>query len=167
MNFPADTECLSGICDFQGSGRLVNQCEQCLNFELTMSADFNDLIKKGTLTQSVKHFGTLTFIIDQAGSTAGSVAPDADVDWPVNLYIELDIPSFIQISGLETMTLSSEGTGTQRFCVYTLGAPAFSLMPASKNGKPYSGGGLWSDFRLSNEAENDLKYLMKIPEFVS
>lgn len=162
VNFPADTECLSGICDFQGAGRVVNQCKECLNFELTMSADFNDLIKKGTLTQSGKHFGTLTFIIDQAGSTAGSGAPDASVDWPVNLYIELDIPSLIQISGLEDMTLSSsDGTGFQKFCVYTLGTSTFSLMPDSKNGKPWQSGP-WSDFRLSNKANDDLRYSMNI-----
>lgn len=164
VNFPADTECLSGLCDFQGAGRVLYQCEECLNFELTMRADFNDLIRKGTLKQSGKHSGTLTFIIDQAGSTADSGVPDASVNWPVNLYIELDIPSLIQISGLEDMTLSSEGTGTQRFCVYTLGAPTFSLMPVSKNGEPYLQGSQWSDFRLSNEAEDYLRYSMDIDD---
>ena len=164
VDFPADTECLSGICDFQGAGRVWNPCEECLNFELAMSADFNDFIKKGTLTQSGKHFGTLTFIVDQAGSTVDSGVQDASVNWPVNLYIELDIPSLIQISGLEDMTLSSEGTGTQRFCVYTLGAPTFSLMPVSENGEQYSVGSQWSNFRLSNEAENYLRYSMKIDD---
>ena len=165
VTFPAQTECDNDSCDFKGAGKHQDfQCEECLNFELTMKADLNGLIKKGTLTQSGKHSGTLTFIIDQAPSTAGINAGDANVNWPVNLYIELDIPSLIQISGLENMTLSSAGTDNREFCVYTLGAPTFSLMPVSENGERYSVGSQWSDFRLSNEAEDYLRYSMKIDD---
>ncbi|WBA80891.1 hypothetical protein [Endozoicomonas sp. GU-1] len=171
VDFPVDNACNSDNCDFRGAGTgegaanpQLLRCEECLDFKLTIGANLNDLIKEGKLTQSGKHSGTLTFIIDQAPSTAGITAGDANVDWPVNLYIELDIPDFIQISGLGDMTLnSSDGTGTQRFCVYTTVAQTFSLMPASKNGEPDQGG-LWSDFRLSNEAENYLRYSMNIDD---
>lgn len=36
-------------------------------------------------------------------------------------------------------------------------------MPDSKNGKPWQSGP-WSDFRLSNKANNDLRYLMNIDD---
>ena len=165
VTFPAQTECNNDSCDFKGAGLYQQyQCEECLDFELTMKADLNDLIKKGVLTQSGTHSGTLTFTIDQAPSTEGINANDADVDWDVNLSVELNMPSLIQISGLEDMYLSSEGKGTQQFCVYTLGAPTFSLMPDSTNGESL-GGAPWSDFRLSNKAKDyHLLYSMTIKD---
>ncbi|WP_257266520.1 hypothetical protein [Endozoicomonas sp. ONNA2] len=156
---PANTPCTSQ-CDFQGAGRKVNVCEDCLDFELTLSADLNKLMEQGTLKQSGWHSGTLTFTIDQADSSVGGDG-DSGVDRDVYLYITLYIPPLIQISGLENMTLSSEGIGTREICVYTLGASTFSLMPFSTNGKP-NGGGVWTDFRLSNRAGNTLQYLMNI-----
>ena len=158
---PANTPC-SSECDFQGAGRYREHvCEDCLDFELTLSADLNKLLEQGTLKQSGSHYGTLKFTIDQASSSVGGNG-DSGVDRDVYLYITLYIPPLIQISGLENMTLSSEGIGTQQFCVYTFGAPTFSLMPYSANGESPGTGGPWSDFRLSNRVGDKLQYLMNI-----
>ncbi|WP_257266664.1 hypothetical protein, partial [Endozoicomonas sp. ONNA2] len=102
---PANTPCTS-VCDFQGAGRTVNFCEECLDFELTLSADLNQVMEQGTLKQSGWHSGILTFTINQAPSSVGG-SGDAGVDRVVNLVIYLLLPPLIRISGLQDMTLST------------------------------------------------------------
>ncbi|MBO9494597.1 hypothetical protein J7438_10915 [Thalassotalea sp. G20_0] len=162
VDFPANTTCNSDDCDFRGAGLFpFFRCEECLNFKLTIEAKLNDLIKEGTLTQSGKHSGTLTFTIDQAPSTAGITAGDAGVNWPVNLYIELDIPALIRISGLRDMTLdSTSGSGTRKFCVFALGADNFKLKPDSSYG---SNGSEGKDFQLRNGDES-IRYTMVLSD---
>ena len=154
VTFPNTNKCTTGICQFQGAGITYKPCDECLNFELTITADLNKLIENGDLSQSGKHSGTLIFTVDQADNTEDSTAGDAGVDWRVNLDIELHIPSLIRISGLRDMTLDSTSrSGTRKFCVFALGAEKFWLWPDSSQGLVSSQSQREKEFQLRNGNE--------------
>ena len=164
VTFPNTNKCTTGICQFQGAGITYKPCDECLNFELTITADLNKLIENGDLSQSGKHSGTLIFTVDQADNTEDSTAGDAGVDWRVNLDIELHIPSLIRISGLRDMTLDSTSrSGTQQFCVFALGADNFWLWPDSSQGSESVNPSPGKEFQLK-KGEELIRYKMEIKD---
>ncbi len=140
LNFPDNRTCDSGTadCPFRGAGRQTNlspdYCENCVNFELLISADLDALLADGTLSQSGQHSGTLTFRIDQAVDSSNTGSGDSGHERDVDITINLNVPDLLQISGLDDMTITQNSPvsggnylTTQTFCVYRSGDGKFKI----------------------------------------